>query len=165
MTVSGWGRLALVLLVVAGAACGPRAGAEDTDDKSDSAADASVEPDDGPDGDDPLATSGPSFVNPEHGADLLSPVNFRIDPGDVDPTGETVPADAGGRFHLLVDRECVANGDPLPVGEEGHHAFERDATELTVELPAGAHQVCVQFGNAFDVAYYATDEMTISVQE
>lgn len=107
---------------------------------------------------------GVTLVDPDNGQVFPGPVKVRIDTGNIDTSGETVPYDYGGRFHLLVDRECVANGDPLPVGESGHYAFETGRTEMTVELAPGAHELCVQFGNAFDVAFYSEDSATIRVE-
>jgi Domain of unknown function (DUF4399) len=106
---------------------------------------------------------GVTLVDPSNGDVFTGPVRVAIDTGTIDTSGETVPYDYGGRFHLLVDRDCVENGDPLPVDEPGHYAFESGKTEMTVDLAPGAHELCVQFGNAFDIAFYSEDSATIRV--
>lgn len=112
-----------------------------------------------------LTSDGPRFIEPTNGDEVTSPVLFRIDPGPVDLTGASVPADSGGRFHLLIDQGCLPNAAEIPVGEPGHVAFDREATDVIADLEVGAHEVCLQFGNGFDVAFYATDTITIRVIE
>ncbi len=112
-----------------------------------------------------LTADGPRFIEPTNGDEVRSPVLFRIDAGPVDLTGTSVPADAGGRFHLLFDQGCVPNAGDIPIGEPGHVAFDRGATDVIAELEVGVHEVCLQFGNAFDVAFYATDTITVRVIE
>jgi hypothetical protein len=107
----------------------------------------------------------PQFLTPEHGADVPATFTIKFDPGPIDITGETVPADAGGRFHVLVDRECLDNGEPFPPLGPDHLVIEPGASQLDVVLPFGAHDLCLQFGNAYDVAFYATDSMTVRVVE
>jgi hypothetical protein len=107
----------------------------------------------------------PRFVEPAIGAELPSTFTVEIDPGPVDLTGDTVPADAGGRFHLLVDRPCLENAEPFPPLGADHLVFAPGATSAEVELAPGAHDLCLQFGNAFDVAFYATDTITVRVLE
>jgi hypothetical protein len=117
------------------------------------------EPDAGAEG----VENGVTILSPEVGEVIEGPVSVEIDPGDIDTTGETEPADAGGRFHLMVDRDCLENGEAFPTDADYHFPFEVGATELEVELVPGAHELCVQFGNAFDLAYYSEDTTTIRV--
>lgn len=107
---------------------------------------------------------GPTFITPSLGDVVSAPVEVEIDPGSVDPTGETIEVDYHGRFHVLVDRDCVENGDSMPIGEEGHFDAGLFETSLTLDLAPGAHELCVQFANAFDVAFYSTDSVTIRVE-
>jgi hypothetical protein len=107
---------------------------------------------------------GVTLVEPATGDVFDGSVRVQIDTGSIDTSGETVPYDYGGRFHLLVDRGCVDTGEALPIGEPGHHVFEDGADALSVDLPTGAHELCVQFGNVFDLAYYSYDEAVIRVE-
>lgn len=108
---------------------------------------------------------GPTFISPELGDVVSGTVDVEIDPGSVDPTGETTAMDYKGRFHVLVDQGCAENGDPMPVGEEGHHSAELDETTVSLDLEPGAHELCLQFANGYDVAFYSTDTITIRVED
>lgn len=112
---------------------------------------------------DQLEAGAPTILEPALGAEVTSPFTVRIDPGPIDPTGDTVPVDAGGRFHLLVDQGCLDNAEQFPPVDATHVAFEQGALEAEVELTPGAHELCLQFGNVYDVAFYATDTVTIRV--
>jgi Domain of unknown function (DUF4399) len=108
---------------------------------------------------------GPTIMTPANGEVTKSPVHVTVDPGDIDPTGRAVAADRSGRFHLLVDQACVRDGDafPAPTESENHFAFDVGSTELSVDLPVGSHELCVEYGNAFDLAEYAGDTVSIRV--
>jgi hypothetical protein len=109
-------------------------------------------------------TGAPAILAPETGDVVGERFTVEIDEGPIDPTGETVPADYGGRFHLLIDQGCLDNAEGFPPPDDRHLVFEAGETSLDVELPPGAHELCLQFGNAFDVAFYATDVVTIRVE-
>ena len=66
--------------------------------------------------------------------------------------------------HVLVDRDCVENGEDMPVGEEGHFAADLGEKTLTLDLAPGAHELCLQFANGYDVAFYSTDVITVRVE-
>lgn len=101
------------------------------------------------------------IVSPTLGEELDGPVEFVIDRGTVDTTGDTV--DAGGAFWLVVDQECVAVGETLPVDRPGHHRVPDGADTAELDLAPGTHEVCLQFADATNVAYYEIDDVTISV--
>jgi hypothetical protein len=124
-------------------------------------ADAGAE---GADADDTVIRDGVTILSPVNNEVVSQRFTVEIDPGDIDTTGESVPADAGGTFHVLVDQDCAAIGDPFPEGEDsGHFPFEQGETKVNVDLEPGAHELCVQFGNAFDLAFYAEDTTLITV--
>jgi hypothetical protein len=111
------------------------------------------------------SSDGVQLVSPSNGDEITGTVSVSIATGTVDTTGATQPVDAGGHFHLLVDVDCVDNGELIPVGQAGHYQFVDGETELDVELAPGAHDLCVQFGNAENQAYYSIDSATIRVVE
>jgi hypothetical protein len=102
-----------------------------------------------------------AIVRPGHGGEVTTPASFTIDRGSVQVTPDT--ADEGGRFWLVVDAGCYEVGETLEVDEPGHIPVPDDQDTFTVDLAPGAHDVCLQFADAQNVAYYEVDEITISV--
>lgn len=109
-------------------------------------------------------SDAPEIISPDIGDEVPRTFTVEIDPGPIDVTGETVEADAGGMFHLLVDQDCLDNGDSFPEPSDTHVVIPSGETEAQLELEPGAHEICLQFGNLFDVAFYATDTVTITVR-
>lgn len=106
---------------------------------------------------------GIEIVSPTLGQELDGPVEVVIDRGEVDTTGDTVRADEGGAFWVVVDRDCAPVGATLPVEQSGHHRVPDGEDRVTLELSPGSHRLCLHFADAADVVYYETDDVTISV--
>ena len=104
------------------------------------------------------------IVSPTLNEEVSGPVEFVISRGQVDTTGDTVESDAGGAFWLVVDRECEAVGETLPVNQSGYNRVPDGADTVTLDLAPGTHEICLQFADASNVAYYEVDELTISVE-
>lgn len=106
-----------------------------------------------------------SFVSPEDGAEVSSPVQV-----EMQAEGITIePADAGvnegaGHFHIVVDAECVAEGEVIPKDDQHRH-FGDGSTQAELELEPGEHTLCLQVGNGAHEALAPTDEITITVTE
>lgn len=96
------------------------------------------------------------IVTPDHGAVVSTPVTFTIDRGNV-------AADEEGAFWLVIDAGCAEVGEELAVDEPGHVAIPAGEDQVQVSLPAGAHDVCLQFADPEHIAYYEVDEITIRV--
>jgi hypothetical protein len=96
------------------------------------------------------------IVTPAHGDVVSTPVTFTIDRG-------SVSADEPGTFWLVVDRGCAAVGEELAVDEPGHIAVPAGEDQVQVSLPPGAHDICLQFADVDDVAYFEVDQITIRV--
>jgi hypothetical protein len=96
------------------------------------------------------------IVSPAHGTVVDEPVRFTIDRGTV--------GDEPGTFWLVIDGECAEVGEELPVDEPGHVEVPAGQDTVEVSLPAGAHDVCLQFTDPDHVAYYEVDEITIRVE-
>jgi hypothetical protein len=109
-------------------------------------------------------SEAPRFLTPANGDEIEGSFTFEIDAGPVDLTGTTEPADAGGRFHVLIDRPCLDNSEAFPPVGDDHLVFEPGATTLDAELAPGSYELCLQFGNAFDIAFYATDTIIVHVE-
>lgn len=104
------------------------------------------------------------IVSPSLNEEVSGPVEFVINRGAVDTTGDTVGSDAGGAFWLVVDRECGSVGERLPVDQTGYNRVPDDSDTLTIELAPGTHEICLQFADASNVTYYEVDDVTISVE-
>lgn len=57
----------------------------------------------------------------------------------------------GLHLHVLVNTDCVIGGQVIPEGENYVHLDEGE-TETTLDLPSGAHTLCLQLGDAKEVA-------------
>lgn len=108
-------------------------------------------------------SDGPRFITPKVGDEVGQTFPVEIDFGPIDPSGDTVTADAGGEFHILVDQGCLDNGEAFPEESDTHFVLPTGETTTELELEPGAHELCLQFGNIFDIAFYATDSVTIAV--
>jgi hypothetical protein len=103
------------------------------------------------------------ILAPAHGSESDGTVEFIVDKGQVDTTGDTVGNDADGDFWLVVDHGCANVGDALPVDDAGYHRVPAGADSIELDLGVGAHNVCFQFADSSNVAYYEVDEITIRV--
>jgi hypothetical protein len=110
-----------------------------------------------------IESGAPEIQSPQVGDEVDPTFVIQMDPGPIDVSGDTEVADAGGKFHILVDQGCLENGESFPPIGPDHLVFEEAQTQLVATLEEGAHELCLQFGNLFDVAYYATDSVTIRV--
>lgn len=110
-----------------------------------------------------IESGAPEILAPQVGDEVEPTFVIQMDPGPIDVSGDTEPADAGGKFHVLVDQGCLENAESFPPVGPNHLVFEDGQDQLVANLPEGAHELCLQFGNVFDVAFYATDTVTIRV--
>lgn len=136
---------AIVLALLMAVACG---GGGDEATTGDSAtADASVE-----------------FSAPEDGATVTNPVKVQME-----ATGVTIePAASGvhenaGHFHVLVDTECMSEGQVIP-NDDTHLHYGMAQTEAELTLPPGEHELCLQVGNGNHAALPLTDTINVTVE-
>lgn len=125
-------------LALATAACGDDDGGDDT---------ASVE-----------------ITAPEDGATVSSPVTFEMSAEgiEIEPAGEVV--EGAGHFHLLVDVDCLPEGEVIPGGEDAYQHFGQGQTTAELELEPGEHTVCLQVGDGAHAALDVTDTVTFTVE-
>lgn len=148
-------RFALASLAVAAFAIGAAACGDD---------------DDGPDAD-PAAdeTAGEDeaqivFAAPADGDVVASPVAVEMEAAGVTIEEAGTTDDGTGHFHVMVDVECVDDGEPIPDDEEHLH-FGDASTSTELELDPGTYDLCLQLGDGNHVATDLTDEITITVEE
>ncbi|MCH2109376.1 MAG: DUF4399 domain-containing protein [Polyangiaceae bacterium] len=106
---------------------------------------------------------GVSFVAPENGAKLKSPVKFvfgvkgmKIVPAGKDPLART-----SGHHHLLIGEKSYPLGQVIPA-DKTHLHFGKGQTEATVELPPGEHTIGMQFADGTHSSY--GPEMAASIK-
>lgn len=58
---------------------------------------------------------------------------------------------AGYHLHVLINTDCVIGGQRIPEGENYVHLDEGE-TEAALDLPAGAHTLCLQLGDEDEIA-------------
>ncbi len=106
---------------------------------------------------------GVSFVQPEDGATVSSPVRVVMQSEEIriEEAGEV--REGAGHFHIMVDVECVEPGQTIPEDDQHLH-FGDASTEASVDLEPGEHTLCLQVGNGQHAALDATDEITITVE-
>lgn len=101
-------------------------------------------------------------------ADLvLSAKGYEVVPAGTEQAG-------GGHFHLLwreldpdedasrAETACASVGSPIPVGDDIVHLDDGE-TETSLELDPGLYRVCVQLGDAANIALNPRDEYTIVI--
>ena len=106
-----------------------------------------------------------SFVEPEDGEEVSSPVEIELEAEDfeVRPEGDA-PREGAGHLHVLIDEEPVEPGEPIPFEEEYVHYGEGEL-EDELELEPGEYELVCQASDDAHVAYDLTDEISITVDE
>jgi hypothetical protein len=114
------------------------------------------------DGGEPIATAAVSIASPEDGATVES--TFRVameaEGFTIEPAGDVT--DGAGHFHLMVDGDCIAPGEPIPA-DDAHVHLADGASEAELTLPDGEHTLCLQAGDGRHAALDHTDEITVTV--
>lgn len=110
-----------------------------------------------------------SFVSPEDGATVQSPVEFviSVEGADLVPAGENVVG--AGHLHLLVDHDFYDRGEVIPgpsaeSEEDGIYHWSDARTESTLELEPGEYTIGVQIADGAHRAFGGTDQITITVE-
>ncbi|XVH31088.1 DUF4399 domain-containing protein [Haloferacaceae archaeon DSL9] len=106
-----------------------------------------------------------SFVEPDHGATVQSPVAAQFEASDpiaIEEAGEVTQN--GGHWHVLVDTDSVPVGEIIP--DDDHHIhFGDGSSEADLDLEPGEHTLVLQLGDGRHRALPKTDEITITVEE
>ena len=141
---------------------------DDTDDDGDDTGDTEGEEYDIADQPDDAAAT---FVRPEDGETVSSPVEFEAEIEGIElvPAGDPVVGE--GHLHLLVDHEAFDEGEVIPgpaesiENEEGIYHWGDGRSEGEVELEPGEYTVVLQIGDGPHRAFGETDEITLTVED
>ena len=102
------------------------------------------------------------FKNIKEGDTLDSP--FKVEMGvlgmRIKPAGQL---EAGtGHHHILLNRTFMQYGDIIPMDAQHLHYGKGD-TVVTLDLPAGQHQLTLQFANGMHMSYGEQFSNTINI--
>lgn len=104
-----------------------------------------------------------AFQAPKDGDTVSSPVTVEMTPGafEVAPAAES--SEGQGHFHIMVDTDCVAEGETIP-NDEQHVHFGDGSTSTELELEPGERTLCLQAGDATHAAFGTTDTISVTVE-
>ncbi len=119
--------------------------------------------DDGDEGTDEAGAPAVAFAAPTDGETVSSPVAIEMEATDltVEAAGEV--NEGAGHMHIMVDTDCVAEGEVIP-NDDSHRHFGDGSTTTELELEAGEHTLCLQLADGEHVATSYTDTITITVE-
>lgn len=112
----------------------------------------------------PEAEASVSFTSPEDGETVTNPVKV-----EMQAEGFTIePASSGvnpgaGHLHIMVDTECVAEGEVIP-NDDAHRHYGMAQTEAELDLEPGDHDLCLQAADGAHVALPITSQISITVE-
>ncbi len=113
----------------------------------------------------PAPEMGVSFVQPQDGATVSSPVKvvMAVKGMKIHPAGEILPGT--GHFHLIIDE---GEGSYIPmngliVKDRSHLHFGKGQTETTIRLFPGKHTLTLQFGDGHHRSYGRKMSQTITI--
>lgn len=112
----------------------------------------------------PLRQPSIKVVSPADGATVPETFDIAVEVENLNlvAAGQSVVGE--GHWHVIVDKGCLASGEPVPQEDEYNVHVGDGATVKTVTLPPGEHELCVQFGDGFHVAVNITDTLTVVVE-
>jgi len=119
-----------------------------------------------------------SFVAPEDGATVSSPVEFEAEVEGIELASvDNEQAVGEGHLHLLIngepfeDTEAYETGEVIPgpadqvEEEDGIFHWSDGQSEDEVDLEPGEYTVIIQIGDTLHQAFGETDEITITVED
>ncbi|MDX8392626.1 MAG: DUF4399 domain-containing protein [Mariprofundaceae bacterium] len=95
---------------------------------------------------------GVAFETPHNGAVVESEfkVEMEIEGMKVHKAGDII--DGTGHHHLIIDGDCIAEGQAVPK-DETHRHFGKRQTETMLKLAPGKHTLTLQFANGHHQSY------------
>ncbi len=143
-----------------------------TDDDADQDDHDDEDPDDEYDVADQPEDASVSFVEPEDGDTVETPVTFVFETDGFDLASvEEDPAVGEGHLHVMAEEDCFEDGEIIPGPaddlEEDNEVWHLSdgGDEAEIEIDPGEYDVCVQIGDTLHQAFGETDEITITVVE
>lgn len=109
-----------------------------------------------------IAGEGVSFVTPEDGAEVSSPiqVEMAVTGMDIEPAGTM--KEGTGHHHLLIDAGPIAKGEVVPT-DDTHIHFGGGQTSYELSLPPGEYTLTLQFADGAHLSYGPDWSSTITV--
>lgn len=110
------------------------------------------------------AEASVSFTSPKDGDTVPNPVKVAMEAEGftIEPAASGVNQGAG-HLHIMVDTECVAEGEVIP-NDETHKHYGMAQTEAELTLEPGDHDLCLQAADGAHVALPITNEISITVE-
>ena len=117
-------------------------------------------------GDQPPAAA--RFVSPQDGDEVTSPLLVVLEADGIELVPCGPAAECEGHLNILVDRPCVASGDLVPAAsadavERGIVALNDGTDRRTIALGPGEHTLCAQLSDGTQLAFGATETITVTV--
>jgi len=111
-----------------------------------------------------------TFVTPEDGDTVSSPVSIEGDVEGIELAPAGSKAIGEGHLHVLVDRECfeegrIIYGPSSSAQADGVYHWGDGQSEDEIELEPGEYDLCLQISDGTHRAFGDTDEITITVEE
>lgn len=110
-----------------------------------------------------LADASVSFVSPEDGATVTSPVTVEAQAEGVTIEAAGSVNEGAGHLHVVIDEGCVPAGEVIPTGDAFVHLGD-GSTTTELELESGEHELCLQLGDGAHVATDVTETITVTVE-
>ncbi|AQU83810.1 MULTISPECIES: DUF4399 domain-containing protein [unclassified Halomonas] len=109
-----------------------------------------------------IAGEGVSFVTPEDGAEVSSPiqVEMAVTGMDIEPAGTM--KEGTGHHHLLIDAGPITEGEVVPT-DDTHIHFGGGQTSYELSLPPGEYTLTLQFADGAHLSYGPDWSSTITV--
>lgn len=108
---------------------------------------------------------GVEIVDSEDGDEVESPVvvvELGVEAFELEAADEDDLQEGQGHHHVLVDREPIDSGDPIP-HEEGSEHLVDGVGEIELDLEPAEYDLVAQFADGAHIAYDATDEVSVEV--
>ena len=90
-----------------------------------------------------------SFIEPEEGATVSSPVHFMFGAENfaIEPVADPPVINQGaGHHHIGIDTDCLTAGEVIPQAAPWVHFGDASAV-IDMQLEPGQHRVCLQIGD------------------
>lgn len=135
---------------------------EETDTKTDTDTDTATDTDTGftPASD----AASVSFVTPNDGQTVSGGASVVMEAENFTIEESGAVNENAGHFHVLVDTDPVASGEPIP-SDDQHVHFGDASTESVLALQPGSHTLTLQVGDGKHRAYDVTDSVDVAVEE
>ena len=112
------------------------------------------------------------FVGLENGDTVSSPITIRFGLRGMGVAPAGAEWDNTGHHHLLINTDAFSSADTAKFedgipSDDNHKHFGGGQTEVTLELPAGAHTLQLLLGDLYHVPHQGaiySDQITINVE-